>query len=92
MAHYYTNNTDLKSQKNITFQYRNQDLTLSVYRVFSKSILIMDHVFFLKVYILPSQKSLLDVGCGYGTLGLSLKVYSWIMVEMVDVNERFEFS
>ena len=35
------------------------------------------------------QKTLLDVGCGYGTLGISLKkAYPWLHVEMVDVNER----
>lgn len=36
-----------------------------------------------------SKKSLLDVGCGYGTFGVSLKsAYPFLKVEMVDVNER----
>jgi 16S rRNA (guanine1207-N2)-methyltransferase len=35
------------------------------------------------------EKSLLDVGCGYGTLGISLKtVYPHLKVKMVDINER----
>ena len=39
--------------------------------------------------IKENQKTLLDVGCGYGTLGISLKKeYPWLSVEMVDVNER----
>lgn len=92
MAHYYTNNTDLKSQKKyITFQYRNQDLTfISDIGVFSKEYIDYgSRVLLESIHLLPSQKSLLDVGCGYGTLGLSLKkVYSWLKVEMVDVNER----
>lgn len=92
MAHYYTNNTDLKSQKKyIPFQYRNQDLTfISDIGVFSKEYIDYgSRVLLESIHLLPSQKSLLDVGCGYGTLGLSLKkVYSWLKVEMVDVNER----
>lgn len=35
------------------------------------------------------KKTLLDVGCGYGTFGICLnKVYSQLNVDMVDVNDR----
>ena len=73
------------------FQYRNQDLTfVSDIGVFSKEYIDYgSRVLLESIHLLPSQKSLLDVGCGYGTLGLSLKkVYSWLKVEMIDVNER----
>ena len=92
MAHYYTNNTDLKSEKKyITFYYRDQELTfVSDIGVFSKEYIDYgSRVLLDNISLRSSQTNLLDVGCGYGTLGLSLKkVYPWIKVEMVDVNER----
>ena len=92
MAHYYTNNTDLKSEKKyITFHYRDQELTfVSDIGVFSKEYIDYgSRVLLDNISLRSSQTNLLDVGCGYGTLGLSLKkVYPWIKVEMVDVNER----
>ena len=92
MAHYYTNNTDLKSEKKyITFRYRDQELTfVSDIGVFSKEYIDYgSRVLLDNISLRSSQTNLLDVGCGYGTLGLSLKkVYPWIKVEMVDVNER----
>ena len=92
MAHYYTNNTDLKSEKKyITFHYRDQELTfVSDIGVFSKEYIDYgSRVLLDNISLRSSQTNLLDVGCGYGTLGLSLKKVSpWIKVEMVDVNER----
>lgn len=36
-----------------------------------------------------SKKTLLDVGCGYGTFGIALKsVYPFLEIDMVDVNDR----
>ena len=92
MAHYYTNNVDLKSEKTlISFEYKNQSLEfVSDNGVFSKvRVDYGSRVLLNAITVLPSQKTLLDVGCGYGTLGLSLqKANPWLTVEMVDVNER----
>ncbi len=92
MAHYYTNNVDLKSEKTlIPFEYKNHQLHfVSDNGVFSKvRVDYGSRVLLNAMTVLPSQKTLLDVGCGYGTLGLSLqKAYPWLHVEMVDVNER----
>ncbi|NJE44860.1 class I SAM-dependent methyltransferase [Massilimicrobiota sp. SW1139] len=92
MTHYYTNNIDLKSQKTqISFQYRGHHLVfISDSGVFSKErIDYGSRVLLESMNIQSHQKTLLDVGCGYGTLGISLKkVYLWLHVEMVDVNER----
>lgn len=92
MAHYYTNNTDLKSdKKSINFQYRGHSITfIGDNGVFSKErIDYGSRVLLDAMDVRKDQKSLLDVGCGYGTLGVSLKtIYPWLHVEMVDVNER----
>lgn len=92
MTHYYTNNVDLDSQqKHIHFQYREHDITfISDIGVFSKEkIDYGSRVLLDSIEITSSQKTLLDVGCGYGTLGISLKKeYPWLNVDMVDVNER----
>lgn len=92
MAHYYTNNIDLKSDEfEIHFSYRNQELIfVSDMGVFSKERVDYGSRALLDAMdIKENQRTLLDVGCGYGTLGLSLKkVYNWLEVDMVDVNER----
>lgn len=92
MTHYYTNNVDLKSQETrISFDYREHQLIfVSDFGVFSKErVDYGSRVLLNSMNIQPHQKSLLDVGCGYGTLGISLKKeYPWLHVEMIDVNER----
>ncbi len=92
MAHYYTNNIDLKSkEEKIMFEYRNHKITfLSDYGVFSKErIDYGSRVLLNAIELDESKKTLLDVGCGYGTLGISLRtVYPWLSVDMIDVNER----
>lgn len=92
MAHYYTNNINLKSDEfEIRFSYRDQELIfISDTGVFSKErVDYGSRVLLDAMDIKEKQKKLLDVGCGYGTLGLSLKkVYDWLEVDMVDVNER----
>ena len=92
MTHYYTNNVDLESHKiQIPFEYRKHQLTfMSDIGVFSKErVDYGSRVLLDAMDIKQEQTSLLDVGCGYGTLGISLKKeYPWLSVEMVDVNER----
>ena len=92
MAHYYTNNIDLKSEEtHIHFQYRSHDIVfVSDYGVFSKDKIDYGTRTLLDVMDISDQKKrLLDVGCGYGTIGIALKrIYPYLEVEMVDVNER----
>ena len=92
MPHYYTNNIHLESDESkIEFRFRDNELTfISDIGVFSKErIDYGSRVLLDTMDIKENQKTLLDVGCGYGTLGVSLaKVYPWLSVEMVDVNER----
>ena len=92
MSHYYEKNPGLKSNpRNINFSYRNKQLLfLADAGVFSKS-----RVDFGTVLLLNSinsdlaGKKVLDIGCGYGAIGLSLaKVFPSATIEMTDVNQR----
>ena len=92
MKHYYTNNENLESSpEEFIYHYRGKELTfISDNGVFSKKMIDYgSRVLLDTIKIDDSKKSLLDVGCGYGTFGVSLKsAYPFLEVEMVDVNER----
>ena len=91
MKHYFTDNTDLKSeQSQFVFRYQKYDLLFtSDNGVFSKSMIDYGSRVLLDNIKITNEKTLLDVGCGYGTFGICLnKVYSQLNVDMVDVNDR----
>lgn len=92
MKHYYTNDENLVSApEQFTFNYRGKKILFtSDNGVFSKKMIDYGSRVLLDVIeINESKKSLLDVGCGYGTFGVVLKcVYPFLEVDMVDVNER----
>lgn len=92
MRHYYTDNTDLISEPE-TFQYQFKGYKLmftSDHGVFSKTMIDYGSRVLLEAIELDeTKKTLLDVGCGYGTFGICLKkIHPWLQVDMVDVNER----
>jgi len=92
--HYYTNQPNSKSQekhfsyvlKGFTFQFTSDN------GVFSKNTIDFGSQLLIESYEVPThlaQGKLLDVGCGYGPMGLSFaKANPQMSVEMVDVNER----
>jgi len=92
MSHYYSKEVNLASkEETIIFHYRNHDIYFtSDNGVFSKQrIDYGSRVLLDAIDLNDSTHSLLDVGCGYGTLGISLKtIYSHLKVEMIDINER----
>lgn len=91
MKHYFTDNTDLKSeQSQFIFRFHKYDLLFtSDNGVFSKSMIDYGSRVLLDNIEITIEKTLLDVGCGYGTFGICLnKVYSHLNVDMVDVNDR----
>lgn len=92
MKHYYTKNDDLiSSPEEFVFHYRNKSLKfISDNGVFSKKMIDYgSQVLLNAITIDESKKSLLDVGCGYGTFGVSLKsIYPFLGVDMVDINDR----
>ena len=90
MKHYFTDNTDLKSeQSQFIFRFHKYDLFFSDNGFFSKSMIDYGSRVLLDNIEITNEKTLLDVGCGYGTFGICLnKVYSHLNVDMVDVNDR----
>jgi len=89
---YFENNENLRSEeKEITFYFLNNTLKfITDLGVFSKSGIDFGSSQLLKNLIIKEQtKSILDVGCGYGTIGISIaKTNPSISVDMVDVNLR----
>ncbi|MDD3999443.1 MAG: methyltransferase [Bacilli bacterium] len=92
MSHYYQNDPSLKSRPvMIDFKYRNQNLKfISDAGVFSKTKIDFGTALLLEsLPMLLNQKRILDLGCGYGAIGLSIaKVYRESSLEMIDVNLR----
>ena len=56
--------------------------------VFSKKMIDFGSQVLLNSLELESGKTLLDIGCGYGPLGISLAKVQGLAVTMVDINER----
>ena len=94
MEHYFTNNPNLKSEfRDISFNYKNNSFIFtSDNGVFSKNKIDYASHFlldcFFKLNNEDASKSLLDVGCGYGFLGIVLNKLNKYSVDMIDVNKR----
>ena len=94
MEHYFTNNENLKSEiREITYQTNDITLTfLSDNGVFSKnkidyaSKLLVET--FLKYHSKLENELFLDVGGGYGFIGITLAALTGATVEIIDINKR----
>lgn len=94
MEHYFTNNENLKSKiREIPYQFNNTTLTfLSDNGVFSKNKIdyasnLLVTTFF-KYHSNLDNESLLDVGGGYGFIGITLAKATKASVDIIDVNKR----
>lgn len=92
MAHYYTKNSDLKSERQsfiFTFDKYDFHFTSDI-GVFSKDFIDYGtRVLLEQIVVEENHGSLLDVGCGYGPIGICMKkLYPQLDVMMVDVNDR----
>lgn len=92
MPHYYTKNSSLESNRqSFIFTYDKFDFHFtSDIGVFSKEFIDYGtRVLLNAITVENSYGSLLDVGCGYGPIGICLKkLYPQLEVTMVDVNDR----
>ena len=91
MNHYFTNDNNLKSNKkimNINFNNR----TLQLYTdngVFSKEHFDYGSKLLITNFIKEEQKGkVLDLGCGYGVIGIILSDNKNLFIDMVDINTR----
>ena len=92
MTHYYTDNKDLSSDRR-EFDYHFDDEVFHFTTdngVFSKgNVDYGSYVLIKNIYRRNLGKSLLDLGCGYGPIGIIIKRFNPdIEVKMVDVNSR----
>ena len=92
MGHYFINDPNLKSnKKQIKYTFLGKEIILnSDNGVFSKErIDFGTNVLLNSLEDLSNIKSVLDVGCGVGIIGISLaKKYDNLAVHMIDVNEK----
>ena len=88
---YFENNKDLISEpKEITYYYRGKTINLtSDNGIFSKDSVDFGSSLMLKSITEFDKKTILDVGCGYGVIGITLAIFNpEATVTMVDVNLR----
>lgn len=92
MEHYFTNNADLKSEiKEIKYEILNNEFVFfSDNGVFSKDKIDYGSELLIKAYLNKNtvSKKILDVGCGYGTIGIILSKLTGSEVHMIDINSR----
>lgn len=92
MEHYFTNNNNLKSEfRTVVFKY-GDELTqfTSDLGVFSKDKIDYGSNLLINTYFKNGRKAVkvLDVGCGYGIIGILLAKYMQTKSTLVDVNKR----
>lgn len=92
MSHYYiTDNSLTSKEKNIKYTYMGHEINIcSDSGVFSKEkIDYGTNVLLNSLPILKQNSTILDVGCGYGIIGICLaSAYPASKVDLIDVNER----
>lgn len=91
MAHYFENDDSVISEPaTITYDFQGQHLTYTTdHGVFSRQRLDYGSRVLMDAIDIGNAKSMLDVGCGYGTMGIALKsVHEDLQVLMTDVNKR----
>lgn len=89
--HYFTKNNDLKSKrKEFSFRFSNNNLTfISDNGVFSKDGVDYGSKLLLETFLNQEKKeTVLDVGCGYGLLGICVAKVWDSEIDMIDINDR----
>lgn len=91
MSQYFTNDENIKhNKKQIKINYDNINITLNTDNgVFSKEHLDFGSKLLIKNFNQEPKKGLvLDLGCGYGVIGIILSFNKNLFIDMVDINNR----
>lgn len=92
MSQYFTNDENLKSEyRNIIYKYKNYIFNFtSDLGVFSKDRVDYASKLLVENYFKVGRKNVnvLDVGCGYGFIGITVSKIMNSKVDMIDVNKR----
>ncbi len=92
MDHYFTNNENLKSEiKTINYEYNGYSFSfLSDNGVFSKNHIDYGSRLLVETFLenTKTRGKVLDVGCGYGFMGIVIAKILDTHVTMIDVNKR----
>lgn len=92
MEHYFTNNSNLKSDiRLLDYTYNSKTITFkSDLGVFSKNKIDYGSRLLIENYFKSGRKNikLLDVGCGYGFLGISASIFMSCNSLLIDINKR----
>lgn len=92
MRQYFTNDVTLKSEyRNIIYKYENNEFNfVSDLGVFSKDRVDYGSKLLIENYFKygSKNKKVLDVGCGYGLIGITISKIMESNVDMIDVNKR----
>lgn len=92
MEHYFTNNDNLKSEfRTVIFKYGNEFTEFtSDLGVFSKDKIDYGTNLLVDTYFKFGRQNVkvLDVGCGYGVIGILLAKYMFTDSTLIDVNKR----
>ena len=92
MDHYFTNNQNLKSEiRTLSYNYNNITIVFfSDNGVFSKNHLDYGSRLLIETFLKNESdyENILDLGCGYGLIGISLAKITGKNITMCDVNKR----
>ncbi len=92
MSHYFTNDNNLVSEtRKLIYKYSSFSFEfLSDNGVFSKKHIDFGSKLLLETYLNNENRPLkvLDVGCGYGFIGIVISIVNNSYVDMIDVNKR----
>ena len=93
MSHYFENDKNLKSEiRELSYNYNSSFFIFySDNGVFSKNNIDYGSKLLIETYLKENdinEKRVLDVGCGYGFLGIMVSRVTDSYVEMIDINRR----